>query len=101
MNRYRLSTEEGVVLMCLPEALLRVPDSATANALIRDKIAGRHWAEGDDEDSPLVVALSARGLSLGSATPMLTAMGSKATPPHLPKPLFRRPGPPVYPQHTH
>src|SRR3546814_219054 len=65
MNRYRLSTEEGVVLMCLAEALLRVPDSATANALIRDKIAGRHWAEGDDEDSPLVVALSARGLSLG------------------------------------
>src|SRR5690606_4423492 len=43
MNRYRLSTEEGVVLMCLAEALLRVPDSATANALIRDKIAGRRW----------------------------------------------------------
>ena len=67
MNRYRLSTEEGVVLMCLAEALLRVPDNATANALIRDKIAGRHWAEGDDDDSPLIVALSARGLSLGSS----------------------------------
>src|SRR3546814_4078025 len=78
MNRYRLSTEEGVVLMCLAEALLRVPDNATANALIRDKIAGRHWAEGDDDDSPLIVALSARGLSLGSATLMLDAMGSKA-----------------------
>ena len=68
MNRYRLSTEEGVVLMCLAEALLRVPDSATANALIRDKIAGRHWKDGEDEDSPLIVALSSRGLSLGSAT---------------------------------
>src|SRR3546814_4180362 len=77
MNRYRLSTEEGVVLMCLAEALLRVPDNATANALIRDKIAGRQWAEGDDDDSPLVVALSARGLSLGSATLMLDAKGRK------------------------
>jgi len=94
MNRYRLSTEEGVVLMCLAEALLRVPDNATANALIRDKIAGRHWAEGDD-DSPLIVALSARGLSLGSATLMLDAMGSKAKPLTLLKSMIRRSGEPV------
>ncbi len=95
MNRYRLSTEEGVVLMCLAEALLRVPDNATANALIRDKIAGRHWAEGDDGDSPLIVALSARGLSLGSATLMLGAMGSKANPLTLLKSMVRRSGEPV------
>ncbi|WP_447765870.1 bifunctional proline dehydrogenase/L-glutamate gamma-semialdehyde dehydrogenase PutA [Sphingopyxis panaciterrae] len=95
MNRYRLSTEEGVVLMCLAEALLRVPDSATANALIRDKIAGRHWKEGEDEDSPLIVALSARGLSLGSATLMLDAMGSKANPLSLLKSMIRRSGEPV------
>ena len=95
MNRYRLSTEEGVVLMCLAEALLRVPDSATANALIRDKIAGRHWKDGDDEDSPLIVALSARGLSLGSATLMLDAMGSKANPLTLLKSMVRRSGEPV------
>ena len=95
MNRYRLSTEEGVVLMCLAEALLRVPDNATANALIRDKIAGRHWAEGDDDDSSLIVALSARGLSLGSATLMLDAMGSKANPLSLLKSMIRRSGEPV------
>ncbi|PZQ20745.1 MAG: bifunctional proline dehydrogenase/L-glutamate gamma-semialdehyde dehydrogenase PutA [Sphingopyxis macrogoltabida] len=95
MNRYRLSTEEGVVLMCLAEALLRVPDSATANALIRDKIAGRHWADGEDEDSPLIVALSARGLSLGSATLMLDALGSKANPLNLLKSMIRRSGEPV------
>ncbi|WP_432768458.1 MAG: bifunctional proline dehydrogenase/L-glutamate gamma-semialdehyde dehydrogenase PutA [Sphingopyxis sp.] len=95
MNRYRLSTEEGVVLMCLAEALLRVPDNATANALIRDKIAGRHWREGEDEDSPLVVALSARGLSLGSATLMLDAMGSRANPLTLLKSMIRRSGEPV------
>src|SRR3546814_1822885 len=95
MNRYRLSTEEGVVLMCLAEALLRVPDNATANALIRDKIAGRNWAEGDDDDSPLVVALSARGLSLGAARLMLGAMGSKANPLGLLKSMIRRSGEPV------
>ena len=92
MNRYRLSTEEGVVLMCLAEALLRVPDSATANSLIRDKIAGRRRNEGEDEDSPLIVALSARGLSLGSATLMLGAMGSKANPLALLKSMIRRSG---------
>ncbi|WP_033074268.1 bifunctional proline dehydrogenase/L-glutamate gamma-semialdehyde dehydrogenase PutA [Sphingopyxis sp. MWB1] len=95
MNRYRLSTEEGVVLMCLAEALLRVPDNATANALIRDKIAGRHWSEGDDGDSPLIVALSARGLSLGSATLMLSEMGSKSSPLSLLKSMIRRSGEPV------
>ena len=95
MNRYRLSTEEGVVLMCLAEALLRVPDSATANALIRDKIAGRHWKDGDGEDSPLIVALSARGLSLGSATLMLDSLGSKANPLTLLKAMIRRSGEPV------
>lgn len=95
MNRYRLSTEEGVVLMCLAEALLRVPDSATANALIRDKIAGRQWNEGEDEDSPLIVALSARGLSLGSATLMLDALGSRANPLTLLKSMIRRSGEPV------
>src|SRR3546814_14599214 len=51
MNRYRLPTEGGVVLMCRAEALLRVPDSATAHALLRDKIAGRHRPEGDDEEN--------------------------------------------------
>jgi RHH-type transcriptional regulator, proline utilization regulon repressor / proline dehydrogenase / delta 1-pyrroline-5-carboxylate dehydrogenase len=96
MNRYRLSTEEGVVLMCLAEALLRIPDSATANALIRDKIAGRHWSGGEDgEDSPLIVELSARGLSLGSATLMLDQIGSRDGPLTILKRMVRRTGEPV------
>ncbi|MGG5822546.1 bifunctional proline dehydrogenase/L-glutamate gamma-semialdehyde dehydrogenase PutA [Falsiroseomonas sp. HW251] len=44
LAEYGLSTEEGVALMCLAEALLRVPDNATADALIRDKIAGADWS---------------------------------------------------------
>ncbi|SFI30012.1 trifunctional transcriptional regulator/proline dehydrogenase/L-glutamate gamma-semialdehyde dehydrogenase [Methylobacterium brachiatum] len=44
IHEYALSSQEGVALMCLAEALLRIPDSATRDALIRDKIAGGDWA---------------------------------------------------------
>ena len=43
MQEYALSSEEGVALMCLAEALLRIPDSDTADRLIRDKIGGAKW----------------------------------------------------------
>jgi RHH-type transcriptional regulator, proline utilization regulon repressor / proline dehydrogenase / delta 1-pyrroline-5-carboxylate dehydrogenase len=43
VQEYALSTEEGVALMCLAEALLRIPDTATRDALIRDKIGGGDW----------------------------------------------------------
>lgn len=95
MNKYRLSTEEGVVLMCLAEALLRVPDSDTANALIRDKIAGRSWTEQDGESGSLLVELSAVGLSLGSATLMLGQIGSRSSPANVLRRMIRRSGEPV------
>ncbi|OJY63864.1 MULTISPECIES: trifunctional transcriptional regulator/proline dehydrogenase/L-glutamate gamma-semialdehyde dehydrogenase [unclassified Rhizobium] len=43
VQEYSLSSQEGVALMCLAEALLRIPDTATRDALIRDKIAGGDW----------------------------------------------------------
>ncbi|MGA8402863.1 MAG: bifunctional proline dehydrogenase/L-glutamate gamma-semialdehyde dehydrogenase PutA, partial [Stellaceae bacterium] len=43
LHEYRLSTPEGVALMCLAEALLRIPDSDTIDRLIRDKIGGADW----------------------------------------------------------
>jgi RHH-type transcriptional regulator, proline utilization regulon repressor / proline dehydrogenase / delta 1-pyrroline-5-carboxylate dehydrogenase len=43
MQEYSLSSEEGVALMCLAEALLRIPDRHTRDALIRDKIAKGDW----------------------------------------------------------
>jgi RHH-type transcriptional regulator, proline utilization regulon repressor / proline dehydrogenase / delta 1-pyrroline-5-carboxylate dehydrogenase len=43
VQEYSLSSQEGVALMCLAEALLRIPDDATRDALIRDKIAGGDW----------------------------------------------------------
>jgi len=43
LAEYGLSTDEGVALMCLAEALLRVPDAETMDALIEDKIAPSDW----------------------------------------------------------
>ena len=43
IQEYSLSSQEGVALMCLAEALLRIPDSATRDALIRDKISTGDW----------------------------------------------------------
>jgi len=44
LAEYGLSTKEGVALMCLAEALLRVPDTTTIDALIEDKVASGNWA---------------------------------------------------------
>jgi len=44
VQEYALNSQEGVALMCLAEALLRIPDDATRDALIRDKISGGDWA---------------------------------------------------------
>jgi len=43
MQEYALSSEEGVALMCLAEALLRIPDADTADRLIHDKVGGAKW----------------------------------------------------------
>lgn len=43
LTEYALSSDEGIALMCLAEALLRVPDNATIDNLIKDKLAGGDW----------------------------------------------------------
>ena len=43
LQEFALSSQEGVALMCLAEALLRIPDAATRDALIRDKIGSGDW----------------------------------------------------------
>ena len=55
LQQYRLNTAEGVALLSLAEAFLRVPDAATADLLIRDKIGGADWgAHAGKSDSALV-----------------------------------------------
>lgn len=64
LHTYGLATEEGVALMCLAEALLRVPDSATADALIRDKIGDIDWSEHLGESSSTFVNAATFSLML-------------------------------------
>ena len=45
LGEYGLSNEEGIALLCISEALLRIPDDATAEALIAEKIGTANWAE--------------------------------------------------------
>ena len=49
LRHYGLATREGVALMCVAEALLRIPDTATADALLRDKLAQGDWAPSADD----------------------------------------------------
>ncbi len=64
IRQYNLSTEEGIVLMCLAEALLRIPDSATANKLIRDKLSQTNWQQYLGESDSAFVNAATWGLLL-------------------------------------
>lgn len=64
LNEYSLSSEEGVVLMCLAEALLRVPDKETQESLIRDKLANGDWSAHLGNSDSLFVNASSWGLLL-------------------------------------
>jgi RHH-type proline utilization regulon transcriptional repressor/proline dehydrogenase/delta 1-pyrroline-5-carboxylate dehydrogenase len=64
LQEYDLSSPEGVVLMCLAEALLRIPDDETADRLIADKLGSGDWEAHLHEGSPLLVNASTWGLML-------------------------------------
>ena len=64
IHEYDLSSEEGVVLMCLAEALLRIPDDETADKLIRDKIPPAQWGKHIGDSSSTFVNASTWGLML-------------------------------------
>ena len=64
LRQYDLSSQEGVILMCLAEALLRIPDDATADKLIADKIAKGDWASHLGDAESLFVNASTWGLML-------------------------------------
>ncbi len=64
LHEYALSSREGVVLMCLAEALLRIPDADTADRLIRDKIGGADWERHVGQSESLFVNASTWALML-------------------------------------
>ena len=73
MREYDLSSEEGVVLMCLAEALLRIPDGETAEKLISDKLSEADWESHLGRSDSLFVNASTWGLML---TGRLVRVGS-------------------------
>jgi len=64
LRQYDLSSQEGMVLMCLAEAFLRIPDADTADKLIRDKIVNGNWSEHLGASPSLFVNASTWGLML-------------------------------------
>ena len=91
MQEFSLSSEEGVALMCLAEALLRIPDSETADRLIADKISKGDWRKHLGESPSMFVNAATWGLlitgklvatssehGLGSALTRLIAKGGES-----------------------
>jgi RHH-type proline utilization regulon transcriptional repressor/proline dehydrogenase/delta 1-pyrroline-5-carboxylate dehydrogenase len=97
LQAYGLGTEEGIALMCLAEALLRVPDADTADALIHDKLAGIDWSEHLGDSSSTFVnaatfSLMLTGQVLRSGNAAQTGLGSvlKRTVGRLGEPVIRQ-----------
>ena len=66
MREYDLSSDEGLVLMEMAEALLRIPDAHTRDLLIRDKLGEAKWSVHAGRSSSLLVNLSTLGLDFGA-----------------------------------
>lgn len=64
LNHYDLSSREGIVLMCIAEALLRIPDGETVDALISDKLSSANWNKHLGESHSLFVNASTWALML-------------------------------------
>jgi RHH-type proline utilization regulon transcriptional repressor/proline dehydrogenase/delta 1-pyrroline-5-carboxylate dehydrogenase len=93
LQEYDLSSREGVLLMCIAEALLRIPDTETADRLISDRLSRGHWDDHLGASSSVLVNASSWGLLL---TGRLFSMPdtAQASPEQLLKRLVARAGEP-------
>ncbi|MBO0733460.1 MAG: bifunctional proline dehydrogenase/L-glutamate gamma-semialdehyde dehydrogenase PutA, partial [Methylocapsa sp.] len=87
LREYSLSSEEGIALMVLAESLLRVPDDATADELIKDKLASSGWDRPASDSDTLVVTAAAWALGFGARV-----IGTGTTPEGVVSALARRIG---------
>ena len=94
MQEYGLTSEEGVILMCLAEALLRIPDTETADALIAEKVGSGNWDKHLGASGSLFVNASTWGLMLTGRIVKLR-QARTATPVNLLKRMVVRSGEPV------
>ncbi len=93
MMHYDLSTEEGIMLMCLAEALLRIPDKETEDLLIQDKLTGANWEQHVGVSESSLVNMATWGLALTGK--VLTTDEQPGKFKKLWKGLVRRSGEPV------
>src|SRR5262245_50691243 len=81
LRAYGLTTPEGVALMCVAEALLRIPDAQTQDALIRDKLASGEWSAASAADWALLLTgtlarwHSARNENLSTVKKLIARLG--------------------------
>lgn len=94
LQQYDLSSEEGVLLMCIAEALLRIPDTDTADELIADKISSANWQEHIGASDSLFVNASTWGLMLTGRLLKVDAE-TKRNPGRILKKMVSRAGEPV------
>jgi len=66
LREFSLSSDEGIALLCLAEALLRIPDNATRDALIRDKVSHAQWEPHLGQSSSLFVNAATWGLLISA-----------------------------------
>jgi len=94
LQEYSLDTQEGILLMCLTEALMRIPDKYTADALIRDKMTDADWNRHVGRSDSTLVNASTWGLLLTGRVVKLDQVleGSPST---IWKRLVKRSGEPV------
>lgn len=95
MLEYGLTSEEGVILMCLAEALLRIPDAETADQLIAEKVGGGRWDKHVGHSDSLFVNASTWGLMLTGRIVKLKGGEDDASPTGLLKRMVVRSGEPV------
>ena len=94
LHEYELSSKEGVILMCLAEALLRVPDAVTADKLIQDKLFDANWQSHLGHSDSFFVNASTWGLMLTGKV-IKFGKAEKADPGALLKRMIARSGEPV------
>lgn len=82
LKDYSLETAEGLALMSLAEALLRIPDKATRNAIIRDKVTAANWLNGMGDSQDWVVKAAGVGL-------MMTSQSLNSALKHVAQPVIR------------
>ncbi|MDG2523754.1 bifunctional proline dehydrogenase/L-glutamate gamma-semialdehyde dehydrogenase PutA [Stenotrophomonas sp. HITSZ_GD] len=94
MRQYDLGSEEGVLLMCVAEALLRIPDQETADKLIRDKLGDADWEKHLGGSDSVLVNASTWGLMLTGRIVQINDL-TRADAPGAFKRLVARVGEPV------